>query len=244
MFPILRPRPGSAGWGDFCVWVRTFLRVEEGTGYVVYRPKGDGYFSDEAALNEWNSGFANQPVRVQRAGKAFAYIKVDGMAADWGSVRVALGLTSAADLDPNSLLPAPGSVSDADRVRYYGLDYCLVFEAITRKAEVRKLSQFLMAVERWTEKLEKRFGKKAAEIATQAVVAEIRAMKPWKKPRTRYRPVPETPPGIRPGPPLDVTGRVKAPRSLEKVLNRALTPEEIYDVPATDVKPRGWTLDF
>lgn len=236
MFPILRPRPGSTGWGEFCAWVRTYLRVENGTGYVVYRPKAEGYFSDAAAMNEWNSGFANQPVRVHRAGRSFSYVRVDGAAADWGSVRVALGLTTAADLDPNSLLPAPGSITDADRVRYYGLEYSLMFEGMTRRSELRKLGVFLAAVEKWEARLEKKYGAWVARMAAE----KAHEMRPKPKAPTRYRPVPPTPEGVRPGPPLDVPNKPKAPRSLEKVMSRALKPEDIYDVPASDMKSRGW----
>lgn len=235
MFPILRPRPGSTGWGDFCIWVRTYLRVEEGTGYVIYRPKAEGYFADEAALSEWNSGFANQPVRVHRAGRAFSYIRVDGAAADWGSVRVALGLTSASDLDVNCLLPAPGSVSDADRVRYYGLDYCLLFEFITRKAELRKVAQFQAAVEKWAVKLERQYGLQVAEMAAEMA----RKQRQSRKGRQQFRPVPASPPGVRPGPPLDVSGKVRAPRSLEQVMSRSPRSEDIFDIPAADLRSRG-----
>jgi hypothetical protein len=234
MFPILRPRPGSTGWGDFCIWVRTYLRVEEGTGYVVYRPKAEGYFTDEAAMSEWNSGFANQPVRVHRAGRAFSYIRVDGAAADWGSVRAALGLTSASDLDVNSLLPAPGSVSDADRVRYYGLEYCLLFEFITRKAELRKVAQFQAAVEKWAVKLEQQYGLQVAEMAAEMV----RKQRQPRRVRTRFRPAPASLPNVRPGPPMDVSGRVRAPRSLDQIMSRSLKPEEIYDVPTSKIRVR------
>lgn len=151
------PKPGSPRWAEFCDWVRRFLVVETGTGLVIYRPRDASHFAwltePEAGAKEWNSGNAGRPVRVYRTKRAWAFIKFDGCAVAWASVRLALGMLT--DADPNSEMPDPGTQTDADLVRDWGIDYALMREKMVRENDAPKRAAFLLAVERYEKRIER-----------------------------------------------------------------------------------------
>jgi hypothetical protein len=102
---------------------------------------------------EWNSGNAGRPVRVYRAKRAWSFVKFDGCAVAWGSARQALGLLTADD--PNSALPDPGTLRDAELVQEWGLDYALMREKMIRENDAQKRAAFLLAVERYEKRIER-----------------------------------------------------------------------------------------
>lgn len=173
--PLIRPRPGDKDWAGFCEWIRVFLTVEPGSGYVVYRPRDASHFhySDDAAAfaAEWNAGSAGRPIRVYRRRGYWAYVRVDGMLAAWTSVRLALGLVEKLPRgkDPNMMMPDPETLTDAEVVRWWGIDYALMRENMKQKNKEQKEKIFEAAVARYEARIGRALDANEKVLARSAV---------------------------------------------------------------------------
>jgi len=124
---LLKSRPGDRDWAGYCEWARSFLWYDRDTGYVRYRPREAKHFpwldDPTAMVRVWNAASANREVRIYRRGKFGAYIKVDGVAAQWSSIRQALGCHLTPDL--NAQVPDPKDLTDQEVVARWGIDFAL-----------------------------------------------------------------------------------------------------------------------
>lgn len=166
--PLVRSNPGDRDWSAYCEWIRTYLYFDRDTGYICFRPRDYGHFlwtdNPQQAAQEWNAGSANRPIRVHRRKKMWAYVRVDGSLTAWHSVRAALGLLDRG-FDPNSELPDPESLSDAEIVRVFGIDYAIMRYMLRARDTEREEKAFEAAVARIEKRIERKLSRMEKAVA-------------------------------------------------------------------------------